>query len=134
MGRVRALPKRNRLRGAYGVHWYSSELSHGSNPPKHSISQKRITAVAINSTGEWLAFGCAKLGQLLVWEWKSESYVLKQQGMLSWRRGVWGLVGGGGGLWQNVCALRDLFLGRPRSKIVLRTSIQAYASLSARGR
>ena len=26
------------------------------------------------------AVGCAKLGQLLVWEWRSESYVLKQQG------------------------------------------------------
>jgi len=24
--------------------------------------------------------GCAKLGQLLVWEWRSDSYVLKQQG------------------------------------------------------
>jgi periodic tryptophan protein 2 len=27
-----------------------------------------------------LAFGASKLGQLLVWEWQSESYVLKQQG------------------------------------------------------
>jgi periodic tryptophan protein 2 len=36
--------------------------------------------VAINATGEWLAFGSAALGQLLVWEWRSESYVLKQQG------------------------------------------------------
>ena len=35
-----------------------------------SISQKRINTVAINSTGEWLAFGSAKLGQLLVWEWQ----------------------------------------------------------------
>jgi WD40 repeat protein len=26
------------------------------------------------------AVGCAALGQLLVWEWRSESYVLKQQG------------------------------------------------------
>jgi periodic tryptophan protein 2 len=34
----------------------------------------------MNSTGEWLAFGSSKLGQLLVWEWQSESYVLKQQG------------------------------------------------------
>jgi periodic tryptophan protein 2 len=45
-----------------------------------SISQKRIDTVAINPSGEWLAFGCSKLGQLLVWEWQSESYVLKQQG------------------------------------------------------
>ncbi|KAJ2688489.1 U3 snoRNP protein [Coemansia spiralis] len=45
-----------------------------------SISRKKINTVAINPTGEWLAFGSAKLGQLLVWEWKSETYVLKQQG------------------------------------------------------
>ena len=36
--------------------------------------------MAINPTGDWLAFGCSSLGQLLVWEWHSESYVLKQQG------------------------------------------------------
>ena len=36
--------------------------------------------MAVNSTGEWLAFGCSSLGQLLVWEWQSETYVLKQQG------------------------------------------------------
>jgi periodic tryptophan protein 2 len=44
-----------------------------------SISQQKISAVAVNSTGEWLAFGCSSLGQLLVWEWQSETYVLKQQ-------------------------------------------------------
>ena len=36
--------------------------------------------VTLNSSGEWLAFGASKLGQLLVWEWQSESYILKQQG------------------------------------------------------
>ncbi len=46
----------------------------------HSISDQRISSVAVNSTGEWLAFGCKGLGQLLVWEWQSETYVLKQQG------------------------------------------------------
>ncbi|XP_004602545.1 periodic tryptophan protein 2 homolog [Sorex araneus] len=45
-----------------------------------SISDQRITSVAINSSGDWVAFGCSGLGQLLVWEWQSESYVLKQQG------------------------------------------------------
>ena len=45
-----------------------------------SISQEKITSVAVNPSGEWLAFGAQKLGQLLVWEWQSESYVLKQQG------------------------------------------------------
>ena len=35
--------------------------------------------MSINASGEWLAFGASKLGQLLVWEWQSESYILKQQ-------------------------------------------------------
>jgi periodic tryptophan protein 2 len=45
-----------------------------------SISQERITAAAFNANGDWLALGCARLGQLLVWEWASEGYVLRQQG------------------------------------------------------
>ena len=36
--------------------------------------------MTLNKSGEWLAFGASKLGQLLVWEWQSESYILKQQG------------------------------------------------------
>ncbi|KAF7559042.1 hypothetical protein G7046_g5113 [Stylonectria norvegica] len=47
---------------------------------KLSISQNDIDFVTINKTGEWLAFGASQLGQLLVWEWQSESYILKQQG------------------------------------------------------
>ncbi|XP_057536205.1 periodic tryptophan protein 2 [Amaranthus tricolor] len=45
-----------------------------------SISREKITTASFNDLGNWLTFGCAKLGQLLVWEWKSESYILKQQG------------------------------------------------------
>ncbi|KAI1326880.1 periodic tryptophan protein 2 [Xylariaceae sp. FL0255] len=45
-----------------------------------SVSQNEIDFVSINNSGEWLAFGASRLGQLLVWEWQSESYILKQQG------------------------------------------------------
>ncbi|KAK4694830.1 periodic tryptophan protein 2, partial [Lecanoromycetidae sp. Uapishka_2] len=45
-----------------------------------NISQNEIDFVTLNESGEWLAFGASKLGQLLVWEWQSESYILKQQG------------------------------------------------------
>ncbi|KAK2748503.1 hypothetical protein FQN57_000636 [Myotisia sp. PD_48] len=47
-----------------------------------SVSQSNIDCIAINNSSEWLAFGSSKLGQLLVWEWQSESYILKQQGHL----------------------------------------------------
>lgn len=45
-----------------------------------SMGQNAVDTVNINTTGEWLAFGSSKLGQLLVYEWQSESYILKQQG------------------------------------------------------
>lgn len=45
-----------------------------------SISQNKIDALAVSPAGDWLAFASSKLGQLLVWEWQSETYVLKQQG------------------------------------------------------
>lgn len=45
-----------------------------------SITQQKINTIAINNAGDWLSFGSSTLGQLLVWEWQSESYVLKQQG------------------------------------------------------
>ena len=62
--------------GVFGL-WEMPEFT-----PVHtlSISNEKICSVAVNPSGEWLAFGAAKLGQLLVWEWQSESYVLKQQG------------------------------------------------------
>ena len=47
-----------------------------------SISQQNISTVTINTTGEWLAFGASEYGQLLVWEWQSESQILKQQSHL----------------------------------------------------
>ncbi|KAI9880943.1 MAG: hypothetical protein M1830_010011 [Pleopsidium flavum] len=62
--------------GVFGLY----ELPEFSMVHTLSISQNDIDFVSINKTGEWLAFGAAKLGQLLVWEWQSESYVLKQQG------------------------------------------------------
>ncbi|XP_003396174.1 periodic tryptophan protein 2 homolog [Bombus terrestris] len=44
-----------------------------------SISDQYITSIAINSTGDWIALGCSTAGQLLVWEWQSETYAMKQQ-------------------------------------------------------
>lgn len=62
--------------GLFGLY----EMPDLNNIHKLSISQNDIDFVTINKSGEWLAFGASKLGQLLVWEWQSESYILKQQG------------------------------------------------------
>ena len=45
-----------------------------------AISDHTIATVRFNASGDWIALGCPDLGQLLVWEWQSETYVLKQQG------------------------------------------------------
>ncbi|XP_075234743.1 periodic tryptophan protein 2 homolog [Lycorma delicatula] len=44
-----------------------------------SISENSLTSLTINNAGDWVAVGCSKQGQLLVWEWQSETYVMKQQ-------------------------------------------------------
>jgi periodic tryptophan protein 2 len=59
--------------GIFGL-W---EIPAFSNIYTLSISQEKISSVAISPSGEWLAFGARKLGQLFVWEWQSESYILK---------------------------------------------------------
>ena len=45
-----------------------------------SISKQAISTITQNTTSEWIAIASSKLGQLLVWEWQSESYILRQQG------------------------------------------------------
>ncbi|XP_065167128.1 periodic tryptophan protein 2 homolog isoform X2 [Atheta coriaria] len=62
--------------GAFYIH----ELPEVNLIHSLSISNEKISAIAMNNTGDWIALGCGGLGQLLVWEWQSETYVMKQQG------------------------------------------------------
>ncbi len=43
------------------------------------ITQCSISAVALSPGSDWIAFACGDRGQLVVWEWRSESFVMKQQ-------------------------------------------------------
>lgn len=62
--------------GVFGIYQLSSmEQLH-----LLSASQESISSVCFNRRGDWLAIGCASLGQLIVWEWRSETYISKQQG------------------------------------------------------
>ncbi|XP_029169932.1 periodic tryptophan protein 2 homolog [Nylanderia fulva] len=60
--------------------FYLYEMPHANLIHSLSISRQRISSIALNSTGDWIAIGCAHAGQLLVWEWQSETYAMKQQG------------------------------------------------------
>lgn len=44
-----------------------------------SISAQSLTAAAFSPSGDWVAFGSAHLKQLMVWDWKAEAYVVKEQ-------------------------------------------------------
>ena len=47
------------------------------------ISEAKISSLSINPSGKWIAFGSKYLNQLFVWEWKSETYIYKQQGHMN---------------------------------------------------
>ncbi|KRZ32401.1 Periodic tryptophan protein 2 -like protein [Trichinella pseudospiralis] len=46
------------------------------------VSEFPIDSVSINNSGDWIAVASSRLGQMLVWEWQSKTYVMKQQGHL----------------------------------------------------
>jgi len=63
--------------GIFGIY----EMPSVSNIHTLSVgSNQIINTCVLNNTGEWLALGCPKSQQLLVWEWRSETYILKQRG------------------------------------------------------
>lgn len=63
--------------GIFGIY----EMPSVSNIHTLSVGSNQLIASCIlNKTGEWLALGCPSSQQLLVWEWRSETYILKQRG------------------------------------------------------
>jgi periodic tryptophan protein 2 len=63
--------------GIFGLY----EMPSVSNIHTLSVgSHQLISSCVLNDTGEWLALGCPTSQQLLVWEWRSETYIIKQRG------------------------------------------------------
>ncbi len=46
--------------------------------PVHSfkISERQITSLQINPSGDWVALASESTGMLCVWEWKSETCIM----------------------------------------------------------
>lgn len=38
--------------------------------PNLPDNREKLSSLAFNGAGDWIAVGSAKLGQLLVWEWR----------------------------------------------------------------
>jgi periodic tryptophan protein 2 len=63
--------------GLFGLY----ELPSVANIHTLSVGSNQVIKTAVlNDSGDWLALGCPGSQQLLVWEWRSETYVLKQRG------------------------------------------------------
>ncbi|KAJ1517951.1 hypothetical protein HMI54_003244 [Coelomomyces lativittatus] len=45
-----------------------------------SFTTSPITTLSFSNDGAWLALGCKELHQAMVWEWSSETYIVKHQG------------------------------------------------------
>lgn len=60
--------------------FYLHELPDVSLIHSLNISEYAVDTVKFNSNGDWIALGVSGAGQLLVWEWQSEQYIMKQQG------------------------------------------------------
>jgi len=45
-----------------------------------SIGNSALDSVNFNATGEWVCCAASETGTLIVWEWQSETYIMKQQG------------------------------------------------------
>lgn len=58
------------------------QIEEGSLVQIHAMTVNHCDAVAANTGGEWIAFASRATGSLIVWEWQSESLVLRQQGHL----------------------------------------------------
>jgi periodic tryptophan protein 2 len=65
--------------GVFAIHGLESES--GDLPLLHmlSISSQALTACAFSASGDHVAFGSDHLKQLIVWDWRGESYLLKEQ-------------------------------------------------------
>ena len=64
--------------GTFAIHGFQED---GELPLMHmlSISSQSLTACAFSASGDHVAFGSDHLKQLIVWDWRGESYLLKEQ-------------------------------------------------------
>ena len=50
------------------------------NPVQSMSVGAAVTSVNVANGGDWIVIGVADAGQLIVWEWRAENFILKQQG------------------------------------------------------
>jgi periodic tryptophan protein 2 len=74
--------------GTIHIHRFEqAEVLESEKPPEgdfltllqtFQIAEAPIDAISFNEDGNWIALGLRLTGQLIVWEWRSQSYILNQ--------------------------------------------------------
>ena len=70
--------------GVFALYEIDAMATTGNGPSVNclhtlSVTAGRVSSITISPSGDGIALGSPERGQLLVWEWQSESYILKQQ-------------------------------------------------------
>ncbi len=47
-----------------------------------SVGENKISTLAVNKSCTWVCLGLKTFGQIIVWEWKSQSYIINQKGFV----------------------------------------------------
>ena len=64
--------------GVFGL--YRREGTEFINLQIFSVAEEKISHLSINGNGSWIALACKKSSQLMVWEWRSQTFILNQKG------------------------------------------------------
>lgn len=66
--------------GLFGLYRMNSEAQI-ETIQSFSITSQKITAVSVSKDGSWLAFASKTNGSLMVWEWRSQTFIFSQEGL-----------------------------------------------------
>lgn len=47
-----------------------------------TVGTYKISSICVNESCTWIGLGIKSAGQVIVWEWKSQSYILSQKGLV----------------------------------------------------
>ena len=44
-----------------------------------NVASDKISTLSLNNEGEWIAMACSETGHLMIWEWKTQTFILNQK-------------------------------------------------------
>ena len=67
-------------KGKFGIYKMIEESL--DNIQSFSVGENKINTLDVNPSCSWIALGIKSYGQIIIWEWKSQSYIINQKGFI----------------------------------------------------